>query len=74
MAIKIKDDYKKHIIGFNKSSKALGDRDDLHLLWNMAQRNPSLKVYFDGDPSDEELKDSADENAKKNQKFAKQLK
>jgi hypothetical protein len=55
MPIKIKEEHKNTVVGFNKSGKPLGERDDLHLLIRKAERNPKLLDYFEELPEDDEL-------------------
>lgn len=48
MVISIKDEYKSTIVGFNNSAKPLGERNDLHVLAEIAHNSnsKSLKKYF----------------------------
>ncbi|MCZ2085383.1 MAG: hypothetical protein LC112_14035 [Flavobacteriales bacterium] len=39
MALTVKNEFKDTIIGFNHSCKPLGERDDLHILYEIAKAN-----------------------------------
>lgn len=53
MKINIKKEYKSTVVGFNNSAKPLGERDDLHLLAEIAHKTQSktLIKYFTKLPS-----------------------
>ena len=53
LKIKLKDEYKDAIVGFNGSGEPLGQRDDLPVLAEMAVRanDKELKKYFDELPT-----------------------
>lgn len=54
--IKVNEDFLKEIVGFNNSAKPLGERDDLHLLAEMALTvNPSLQRFFEELPTLEKI-------------------
>lgn len=53
----IKEEYKAAVVGFNRSGLPLGKRDDLHLLAEMAEHNPSLSKYFVKLPTLEEIRE-----------------
>jgi hypothetical protein len=57
LEIKIKEEYKKHIIGFNGSGLPLGERTDLDKLAELAHssNDASIKQVFEKLPSLEEL-------------------
>lgn len=43
MAIKVKTEFEKKVIGFNRKSLPLGQRDDLHLLYEQAKQKGHKK-------------------------------
>ena len=60
MGVKIKSEFLETIIGFNNSALPLGQRDDLHLLAEMAQnsQNKSLLNLFEELPNTQELEEN----------------
>lgn len=73
MAFRIKSIHKNTIVGFNNSGKPLGERDDLHILYELGKKNPSILNYFEEEPTDEKIEDLKDKEAVKNPKFASKL-
>lgn len=72
MAIKLKPEFADTVMGFNNSGLPLGQRDDLHLLWETAKasnRQDYLNM-FEGDISEEEKTEKF--HAKQNNKNRKQ--
>lgn len=59
MRIHLKKEYKSTVVGFNNSAKPLGERDDLHLLAEMAIKTKSkaLKKYFSKLPTLKSIQD-----------------
>lgn len=55
MPLKIKEEHKGTIIGFNNSGTPLGERDDLFMLAESISRNPGNKKYFDEVPTSDEI-------------------
>lgn len=57
MPIKVKEQYKNEVFGFNNSAAPLGQRDDLHLLVADARFHKQKYILdmFENLPSDEEL-------------------
>jgi hypothetical protein len=53
--LKIKEEFKATVVGFNHSGLPLGERSDLHLLAEMAQSDPFLANLFEQLPAVEEL-------------------
>jgi len=59
MALKIKPEFKDTVIGFNNSGLPLGQRKDLHILWETAKatnRQDYLDM-FEGEVSEKEKTD-----------------
>lgn len=48
MGLKIKDEFLNTVVGFNNSSLPLGNRNDLHVLFEIAKKsnNKKLLSYF----------------------------
>lgn len=57
MALKIKKQYASVVVGFNNSGKPLGQRDDLHVLYDIAKsgKHAHLLQYFEEVPDQVEL-------------------
>ncbi len=57
MSIRVKDQYKNQVFGFNNSSAPLGQRNDLHLLVADAKYHNQQNILdmFEGVPDDKEL-------------------
>jgi len=68
MALKLKPEFADTVIGFNNSGLPLGQRNDLHLLWETAKANKRQDYLdmFEGELTDEEKTDKF--NAKQNNK------
>ena len=60
MEVKIKSEFLETVIGFNDSALPLGQRDDLHILAEMAQnsQNPSLLKLFEELPTPKEIEEN----------------
>lgn len=57
MAIKVKKQFENVVIGFNNSSKPLGQRDDLHILCEIAKaskRRDYLDMFETTEETDKE--------------------
>lgn len=57
MAIKVKQEFEKTVIGFNNSCSPLGERNDLHLLVAIAKahnRKDYLNMFETTEDTDEE--------------------
>lgn len=68
MPLKIKKEHLGTVVGFNKSGKPLGKRDDLILLYNMTARNKGLLKYFEETPTLKEAEQMMDEHFAKKKK------
>ncbi|SIS72012.1 MULTISPECIES: hypothetical protein [Chryseobacterium] len=57
MELKIKDEFLNTVVGFNNSSLPLGQRKDLHVLFDLANKsnNKRLLNYFEEIPSQKEF-------------------
>lgn len=55
--ISIKEKYKKRVVGFNGSATPLGERDDLHILAEIALRSedPTIIDLFKKVPTQEQV-------------------
>ncbi|MGN6438377.1 MAG: hypothetical protein ACTHMM_17675 [Agriterribacter sp.] len=75
MPIKVKKQYEHEVVGFNNSGKPLGQRSDLHVLYDIAKRgnHAHLLKYFEEVPDEIELEKIKVEtfNRKQQQKSAK---
>lgn len=60
-SLKIKEEFKSTIVGFNNSGLPLGERDDLHLLAEMAVHDPFLANMFEVIASVEEITEIKEE-------------
>lgn len=47
MSYKIKAEFKHVVIGYNHSAVPLGQRNDLHLLYQLGAKDPSILNYFE---------------------------
>ena len=54
-SLKIKEEYKSTVIGFNHSGLPLGSRNDLVLLAEMAKNDAFIANMFEELPTDEQL-------------------
>lgn len=54
-SLKIKEEYKSTVVGFNHSGLPLGERNDLHLLAEMAKHDLFLANLFEILPTQEDL-------------------
>lgn len=75
MALKIKTQFSDVVIGFNNSSLPLGQRDDLHILYELAKVNQMQQYLemFEEQLTDQQLMDvkEAAFNKKQQEKFSK---
>lgn len=57
MALTLKKQYAKTVVGFNGSGKPLGDRDDLHVLAEMAKASKDTYILsmFEEIPTQQEI-------------------
>lgn len=55
MSLKIKEEFKATVVGYNHSGLPLRERDDLHLLAEMAQTDPFIANLFEELPTAGEL-------------------
>lgn len=69
MPLTVKDKYKNTIVAFNNSAKPLGERNDLHVLYQLSRRNKNILDYFDQTPTDSELSDMKDQDVLNNPKL-----
>jgi len=69
MALKIKPEFKDTVIGFNGSGLPLGQRNDLHVLFETAKANNRQDYLnmFEGEISEKEKTDKF--NAKQTDKY-----
>lgn len=74
--IKVKAKYRDTVIGFNNSGKPLGQRDDLHLLLEMAKANnvKYLLEMFEEIPDDQVIMEQKVESFIKTRKRYKRKK
>lgn len=58
MLLKLKDEFKNHVVGFNNDGRPLGQRNDLHILLENAILTNSTYILgmFDEIPTLEEIK------------------
>ena len=61
MALKIKAAFSNHVIGFNNSSKPLGDRNDLDKLYSLAKAKNNQRVLDMFEEADQKVLDAEKE-------------
>lgn len=68
MAIQVKKEFKGVVIGFNNSPLPLGQRNDLHILYEMAKEH-NIKEYLDmfEMPTEKEIETAKIESFQKRQ-------
>ena len=63
-SIKVKEQYKNTVIGFNNSGAPLGLRNDLHILYEIAVKTDQQNILemFEALPNEKDLEDMKVEN------------